>query len=303
MCKKCSIAGINLHQPLVLEDELGTTPHELIPELETSIESEPVNRSNTAKSINQMTNKIFYVMYPHLKDKTLTRATPGYEKLKADWLRIRDRFLASRQQDGSQVRHAAAGATKSAVSGISTSLAAIVTREWLRWGKGARTEDEKEMQTVIRQYYQDAQLKLGKSFDPWSAVFISWAARQAGAGPAFAYGHAHTTYAYAAIQNRLKNTGSVKGYRISEIAPQVGDIVVRNRDGNRYTYDTVKPNTAGTHGDVVVNVKPGVIEVIGGNKSNSKSDTRGVTVNKSIIKTDGKGMIINPAYFVIVRFK
>ena len=49
------------------------------------------------------------------------------------------------------------------------------------------------MQSAV---YQDAH--------PWSAVFVSYVMRTAGAGPAFAYSAAHQTYIRAARQNRLQ---------------------------------------------------------------------------------------------------
>jgi hypothetical protein len=77
---------------------------------------------------------------------------------------------------------------------------------------------------------------------PWSAAFISWVMRQAGAGSAFRYAAAHSVYVAAAKQNRLSNNGNpFQAYRIAEVSPAPGDLVCKGRDGSGATYENSAP--------------------------------------------------------------
>ena len=68
----------------------------------------------------------------------------------------------------------------------------------------------------------------GKDVDqPWSAAFVSWAMKTAGAGENFPYSDHHGHYILAAIENR--QTGEldapIVGFRVSERAPRPGDLI------------------------------------------------------------------------------
>ncbi|MFZ4986203.1 MAG: DUF2272 domain-containing protein [Blastocatellia bacterium] len=128
---------------------------------------------------------------------------------------------------------------------------------------------------------------------PWSAAFISWIMRKAGAGQAFHYSAAHVNYIIAARKNRLENSPNpFKAYRTTEVAPRIGDIVCREREGSNASYDNLRPGML-THCDIVVEVRPGSIVTIGGNVSNSVSQT--------IVRTDPRGLVTQPGYFAIIR--
>ena len=78
---------------------------------------------------------------------------------------------------------------------------------------------------------------LGLKFDgrdrnvPWSAAFISWVIKKAGAGNKFKYSGRHSKYIRDAIKKRKMNErrAAFKGYRINEVVPQVGDLVCASR--------------------------------------------------------------------------
>lgn len=73
---------------------------------------------------------------------------------------------------------------------------------------------------------------------PWSAVFVSWCVKQAGATAAeFKFAQSHSKFVNKAISNTLQNTGVFKGRRINEYQPKIGDIIHNNRGGNSFTYD------------------------------------------------------------------
>jgi hypothetical protein len=105
---------------------------------------------------------------------------------------------------------------------------------------------------------------------PWSAVFISYVLRTAGAGPAFRYSGAHQTYIRAARENRLSRNrdNPFWAFRATEVAPRIGDLVCASRQNSGATYDNIAgPQARATHCDVVTEVAPGRIRVIGGNVS------------------------------------
>jgi hypothetical protein len=140
---------------------------------------------------------------------------------------------------------------------IETSPAASpILREYYRVGVGRIVTDD-QMQSPSFQ-----------ATHPWSAVFISYVVRRAGAGSAFAYSAAHQTYVRAARQNRLSGNlaNPFWAFRPTEVVPRVGDIVCASRAKSGATYDNIaEPRLLATHGDVVVEVRPGSIRVIGGN--------------------------------------
>jgi hypothetical protein len=151
-------------------------------------------------------------------------------------------------------------------------------RRWRPRAGSALTETSPAASPILREYYRvgvgmtvtDAQMqsKTYQAAHPWSAVFVSYVMRTAGAGPAFPYSAAHQTYIRAARQNRLsRNTANpFWAFRATEVAPLVGDLVCASRRNSGATYDNIgDPQRRATHCDVVTEVRPGRIRVIGGN--------------------------------------
>jgi hypothetical protein len=102
--------------------------------------------------------------------------------------------------------------------------------------------------------------------------------RMAGAGDAFLYARSHTSYACAAQKWRTKgDRAKFWAYRVNEAAPEIGDLVCRDRpvEGRPCagtTYDTVCKGGS-SHCDIVVGVDrdKNRIWVLGGNVANSVS--------------------------------
>lgn len=174
----------------------------------------------------------------------------------------------------------------------------VARNEWRRWGRGAIKESNPRMRPVLARYWQVGVGRMRTepnwwSAIPWSAAFISWVMRQAGASSSFRYSGGHATYIAAARQNRLsRNHNPIKAFRTSEIAPRPGDLVCKRRAGSGATYDNVRPGMA-THCDVVVAIRPGAITTIGGNVNNS--------VSARTVHTDARGRIVDPAFFAVIR--
>ncbi len=104
----------------------------------------------------------------------------------------------------------------------------------------------------------------------WSAAFISYVMRIAGAGQRFPYSGDHADYINAARRVSLGETKSwlVAAERVQDYAPRTGDLICFGRGkakGLRFD-DLPTPNLFPSHCDIVVDTAvPGRITVIGGN--------------------------------------
>jgi hypothetical protein len=111
----------------------------------------------------------------------------------------------------------------------------------------------------------------GRDHDsPWSAAFISWVMRTAGAGTRFRYSTQHSVYISQGIRD-FANRREAAGYwtvRLAEAPPKVGDLVCWARESG-VDYDHQKGGDYKGHTDLVVAVDAGEIFVIGGNVGNS----------------------------------
>jgi len=143
----------------------------------------------------------------------------------------------------------------------------------------------------------NASLRDLENSGPWSAVFVSKVIRgtaiqlglegmtagtHVGADELFVGSNAHAVYTLAAYQNRFRSpakTGTYQAFRPDERTPQVGDIIIQDRQknltiGNVVAFNsipTVLANGRALHGDIVVEVPDGAdyVVTIGGNLGNS----------------------------------
>ena len=189
------------------------------------------------------------------------------------------------------------------IKALRENIVRIALDEAARWKDGGLQETNSRTRAVLQDYWKTgsglsftpAQLgsKAFQESHPWSAAFISWVMCKAGAGSAFKYAAAHSTYISAAKANRIAdNTSPFKAYRLSEVAPRLGDLVCRSRAGSKATYDTIHPGMK-THCDIVVAVRPRALTVVGGNVDNS--------VKSWIVRTDTLGRVTQPLAFAVIR--
>ncbi len=182
-------------------------------------------------------------------------------------------------------------------------IVAAAQQEWNSWNSGGvRREIDPRMQPTLSQYWRGvgvpvtAQQLASKAFQaghPWSAAFVSWVMRQAGAGSAFRYSASHSTYIAAAKRNRLQNNDNpFKAYRPSEVRVGLGDIVCKGRDQSGASYDNIRPGMK-THCDVVIAVAPGRVTVVGGNVNNS--------VTRRSLPLDAQGRLASPEHFAVIK--
>lgn len=121
----------------------------------------------------------------------------------------------------------------------------------------------------------------------WSAAFISYVMRMAGAGRHFPYSADHADYINAA---RRMSLGSATGWiisaeRVQDYAPRPGDLICFGRGSARgLRYENLPtPVLFTSHCDIVVDTTlTGQISVIGGNVEDA------VTMNTVPVTNDGK---------------
>jgi hypothetical protein len=138
----------------------------------------------------------------------------------------------------------------------------------------------------------------------WSAAFVSYVMRIAGAGVHFPYSESHADYIDLAKEMALGQTSGwlITAERPSTYAPQPGDLICENRSRRPVTYDDLPAPRFPAHCDIVVGVQPGQIEVVGGNVDDA------VTMKHVPVTPDGKlatpdGQVLDTRYpwMVVLR--
>lgn len=112
----------------------------------------------------------------------------------------------------------------------------------------------------------------GRNTDqPWSAAFVSYVMKSAGAGGRFLYSGRHSDYIHEAIAARQAGRAAYGfwGFRLEERSPEVGDLICYAREP-RVDFGTRRTRYK-AHADIVVATSNGTIQVIGGNVSHSVS--------------------------------
>ena len=103
--------------------------------------------------------------------------------------------------------------------------------------------------------------------------------------PDFKQAAAHSRYTHQAIRRREDNVnGSFWGFRITEHAPQVGDMVCLPRGSFKATYDhATTENQFSSHNDIVIAVRDDHVSTLGGNVSH--------TVKRKTFSIDANGFL------------
>lgn len=139
----------------------------------------------------------------------------------------------------------------------------------------------------------------------WSAAFVSYVMRIAGAGPNFPYSARHADYIDAAREVSLGQAPgwSVTAERPDAYAPRPGDLICLGR-GRAATlrYDDLPAAPFPAHCDIVVQASPGMLAVVGGNVDDA------VTMKHVPTTPDGRlaepdGTVVDPRYpwMVVLR--
>lgn len=102
----------------------------------------------------------------------------------------------------------------------------------------------------------------------WSAAFVSYVMRIAGAGPRFPYSENHAEYIDIAKEMALGETSGwwITAERPNAYAPQPGDLICLGRGrAATLSYDDLPAPLFPAHCDIVVATQAGQIAVVGGN--------------------------------------
>jgi hypothetical protein len=130
----------------------------------------------------------------------------------------------------------------------------------------------------------------------WSAAFISYVMRMAGAGPAFPYSAIHSDYinAGARMSNHAATGWIVSAERPERYAPKAGDLICEARAPSTVRFDDLPVERFPAHCDIVVDTSiPRQIAVIGGNVDDA------VTMKHVPVTQDG--MLASPNGVVLDR--
>jgi hypothetical protein len=137
------------------------------------------------------------------------------------------------------------------------------------------SEDESPLRQQIRRYWEGIGFEFPGVATAWSAVFISWCVRTAGASDTeFRVSSAHSRFVFRAIQNQNQGVGVFRGRRLEEYRPAIGDILHNNRGGQNLKYDFAAAHEGyESHSAIIVesgsdSAGP-FVKTIGGNENNT----------------------------------
>jgi hypothetical protein len=137
-------------------------------------------------------------------------------------------------------------------------------------------------------------------FFAWSAAFISYVMRLAGAGSSFPYSENHADYINAAAAHAPGV--ALEAERVEVYAPQRGDLICLWRGAQPVTFDQLPTGRFPGHCDIVIDLKPGQLDVIGGNVDNA------VAMKYIPVTADGHlagpdGVVLDPDHhwFVVLK--
>lgn len=138
----------------------------------------------------------------------------------------------------------------------------------------------------------------------WSAAFIDYVMRMAGARDLFPYAVAHADYINAAaLATRNKTTKtSLRAERIEAYTPQPGDLICTGRDaaGHLHYDDLPAPHFA-SHCAIVVESATGSLSIIGGNVADTVALTHVPTTPEGrLANSDGQPLDQRYSWFVIL---
>ncbi|MFO1060306.1 MAG: DUF2272 domain-containing protein [Dongiaceae bacterium] len=138
----------------------------------------------------------------------------------------------------------------------------------------------------------------------WSAAFVSYVMRMAGAGPRFPYSSAHATYINRARAATLGQGGTVLwAERPALYAPRPGDLICFARAGReRMRFDDLPARRFPSHCEIVVGTAPGRLDAVGGNVADAVTLSHvPATPDGRIAGDDGTPLDKDHPWFVVIR--
>lgn len=140
----------------------------------------------------------------------------------------------------------------------------------------------------------------------WSAAFVSYVMRIAGAGRGFPYSASHSDYIDIAKQMALGQTSGwlITAERPEAYAPRPGDLICLGRGSARdLRYDDLPAGHFPGHCDIVVDTAvPGQISVVGGNVDDAVTLKHvPVTQDEKLATPDGQVLDTRYPWMVVLR--
>jgi hypothetical protein len=221
---------------------------------------------------------------PEIKSDNIITALPLAQEVEVVNGNPNDRFWEVKTLiNGSTLQgFASAAFLRQPVSVAKEALISAAVKEWLRFERGDKLEEDDPHYKYVGEYWSKIGLNYdGRSRDEnnqniaWSAAFISFVARAAGYKD-FKFASAHSTYIHDAVKKRRSNTTSAPfwGFNVNEHKPQLGDLVCRWRGNNAISsMDSLPSGGFKSHCDIVVEIRDTEVRTLGGNVSNSVSIT------------------------------
>lgn len=155
-------------------------------------------------------------------------------------------------------------------------------------------ENQEPLAAQIADYWAGIGLAFPNVRTPWSAVFVSWCVKQAGANSQqFLFSSRHGDFVHKAIANANSGNGHFFGRPVSEYQPKVGDILHNNRAGNNFNYAFAATHKQyESHSAIIFEVghdnRGRYLRTIGGNEDDSVGMKEVRLTSKGIVKnTDG----------------
>ena len=133
----------------------------------------------------------------------------------------------------------------------------------------------------------------------WSAAFISYVMRVAGAGSRFPYTPLHADYINAAARGE----GVLQAERPESYVPTPGDLICLGRAGaEAMRFDNLPAPRFFGHCDVVIAATPGLLTVIGGNVAAAVTEKHVPTTPAGTL-ADASGLVVDSRYpwFVVLH--
>jgi hypothetical protein len=151
-------------------------------------------------------------------------------------------------------------------------------------------EGDEPLRSQIKKYWQTIGIPFQNVTVPWSAAFVSFCVKQAGATAAeFKFAASHSVFVHKAIQNAVGNTGVFRGEDAKTAKPAVGDIIQNNRGGTKFDFAFAKANSQYQSHSAIV-VETGIDSLgpyaltVGGNESDSIRRARIALTSTGTIK-------------------
>ena len=136
----------------------------------------------------------------------------------------------------------------------------------------------------------------------WSAAFVSYVMRIAGAANRFPYAADHADYINAAAQGPGQGW-LITAERPESYAPRPGDLICVGRGKSaKLRFDDLPAPRFPSHCDIVVATAPGQLSVIGGNVDDAVTMKHVPTTPEGMIATaDGTAVDTRYPWFVVLR--